>query len=169
MLARRPSIRSYTFAAALRCASEDHFQPRTCDPSSVSSPLSDFDSAVHKALEAKTGSAVSESQHLLPVPKGVCLGSYVDTNTLADQIINNSSQQAPGSVQSCLRPPRPAMNQLFSLFRVFSPLKLKPSSPSSSMPPAGVSVLFRLPRNGKKPGCCPTLWSMVATGFRMSL
>ena len=41
------------------------FSLRTCDPSSVSSPLSDFDSAVHNALEAITGSAVSENQHLL--------------------------------------------------------------------------------------------------------
>ena len=37
------------------------FSLRTCEPSSVYSPLSDFDSVVHSAFEAKTGSVVFES------------------------------------------------------------------------------------------------------------
>ena len=146
-LARKPHSWSFTiFAAALHFGrSSSTFGPATPvqspHPSQISTPL-------FSALEAITGSAVSESQRLqsllpvsnggvgLPIASKLChaafLGSYVDTKPLAEQIINKSPQLAPGSVQNCvsaLQGHEPTIQSI----PVLSPLKLKPSSPTSSM------------------------------------
>ena len=132
-------------SSQLRSISEDHLQPSELrrifnllspHPSQISTPL-------FSALEAITGSAVSDCQRLpsplpvsnggigLPIASKLChaafLSSYVDTKPLADQIINNSPQLAPGSVQNCvsaLQCHEPTIQSV----PVLSPLALKPSS-----------------------------------------
>ena len=89
------------------------FSLRTCEPSSVYSP-SQISTALFTVLLRQKLAPLFSSQHLqssLPVSKGgiglpiafkLChaafLGSYVDTKTLADQIMNNSSLSKPPSL-----------------------------------------------------------------------
>ena len=171
-------------SSQLRCASEDYLQPLDLRPQFRLLGPPDFDSAVHSALEATTDSAVSESQRLqssrtvskigigLPIASKLChaafQGSYVYTKTLADQIINNSPQQAPGSVQNCvsaLQDHEPTIQSVPCSVAPKAQIKLTDIVNGTSWRECLDSAITER----EKPGCCPALWSIVVTGFRLSL